>query len=209
MVRFSFTLLLVLNSSFLFSQIGLINDPDGYTNLRKEETTKSEILYQIKENEVFFFLEEFSDSESNWIQVYIPSINLYGYIHRSRLMSLEELPETDDDVSLTFEITNADSVDYGNYGDAYGLEIPLSMSFAISNMTLNWKGTSIPQEVSTFAGLYNMYFTKGTFTDNLKTYKNNDTYFIFQKCGDGAGYYEVVWVITDGKIIQRLAGTIY
>ena len=57
----------------IFSQIGLINDPDGFTNVRKGKTTKSEIIHQIKENEVFFINVEYLDLNSDWIKIWIPN----------------------------------------------------------------------------------------------------------------------------------------
>ena len=46
----------IVNSQKVIEQIGVINDPDGYTNARKEPLSSSAILFKILENEYFFIL---------------------------------------------------------------------------------------------------------------------------------------------------------
>ena len=60
-----------------------INDPDGYTNVRRYPTSKSSILYKIK-NEEEFFIEEY-DTNSLWLKVYSYNDQSPGWIHRSRI----------------------------------------------------------------------------------------------------------------------------
>ena len=36
------------------AQLAIINDPDGYTNVRAEPSGKSKIIHQVKENELFW-----------------------------------------------------------------------------------------------------------------------------------------------------------
>ena len=59
--------------------IAEIDDPDGYTNVRKEPISTSEIIYKIYEGESFFLL----DTSSLWWTVI--SKNDTGFIHRSRV----------------------------------------------------------------------------------------------------------------------------
>ncbi|MDC0249386.1 SH3 domain-containing protein [Flavobacteriales bacterium] len=58
---------------------GLINDPDGYTNVREGKSNKSEILYQIHEGEEFKIL----DNNGEWWLIEYNGDQ--GYIHNSRV----------------------------------------------------------------------------------------------------------------------------
>lgn len=65
-------------------QIGKINDPDGYTNVRKEPTTKSKVLFKILKNEYFYY--ENSDIK-DWCKV--TNMNgKSGFMHQSRIINL-------------------------------------------------------------------------------------------------------------------------
>ncbi|KQS94135.1 SH3 domain-containing protein [Chryseobacterium sp. Leaf394] len=59
-----------------------VNDPDGFTNLRKEKSTSSEILQQIKSGEQIQVL----DKSGDWLLVKTNEGN-QGYIHKSRIRS--------------------------------------------------------------------------------------------------------------------------
>ena len=87
-----------------FGQVAIIQDKDGYTNVRKNPGINSEVIYELKENEVFFydhansFVEE---KNSDWKYVKIPrndfsistSGNRYyqGFVHKSGIRPLTDL----------------------------------------------------------------------------------------------------------------------
>ena len=75
-------------------------------------------------------------------------------------------------------------------------------------MFLKWENKLIEQDQKFFNDLYNISFETGNYprtkNDKFSIYKNDDVYFIKQKCGDGAGFYEITWVVKDEKIIQRV-----
>ena len=59
-------LFLVANISLAQQRyIGQINDPDGYTNIRKSPNSKAEIIGKLLKNEYFFYTENSSD----WYEV--------------------------------------------------------------------------------------------------------------------------------------------
>lgn len=60
--------LICVTSFISYSQIGIIKDKDGYTNVRKATSIKSKIVYKLKENEAFWF----NDIGEDWIEVFIP-----------------------------------------------------------------------------------------------------------------------------------------
>lgn len=75
---------------FAFNQlsaqkIGIINDPDGYTNIRRSNGASFEVVGKIEEAEQFRY---FPDTEPNWwdietIPYYRTPLN--GFVHKSRI----------------------------------------------------------------------------------------------------------------------------
>ncbi len=66
------------------SEIGKINDPDGFSNLRTEPNSKSKILTKIKEDEYFFYNLK---NNSNWFKV--KDLNgRIGFLHKSRILKV-------------------------------------------------------------------------------------------------------------------------
>jgi len=75
----------LLFSELSAQKIGIINDPDGYTNIRSGQGMNYDIVGKINEADEFNY---FPDSESNWWAVEtIPRIGtpLKGYVHKSRI----------------------------------------------------------------------------------------------------------------------------
>jgi len=70
------------------SELGMINDPDRFVNVRADRSTDSEILFKIKEND-FFLCEPTTD---NWWKI----DNFYGktgFVHKSRIQLIKDLKE--------------------------------------------------------------------------------------------------------------------
>lgn len=84
--------ILISNSKMKFRRPGIINDKDGFTNIRKAPNINSEIITKFSTNELFFFTPV---SKSNWWPVYSdetsPSI---GYIYRNKVTYYDDFPES-------------------------------------------------------------------------------------------------------------------
>ncbi|MFN0202350.1 MAG: SH3 domain-containing protein [Bacteroidia bacterium] len=65
--------------------IAVINDPDGYTNVRNKPNLSGEIIDRLYEGETY----EVILSDKNWWSVKTHS-NVRGYVHKSRILILEE-----------------------------------------------------------------------------------------------------------------------
>jgi hypothetical protein len=61
----------------------VINDADGYTNVRKTPDLSSEVLFSIKKNEKF--LVEDNLQLSNWFKVFDHNGNFEGWIYKSKV----------------------------------------------------------------------------------------------------------------------------
>ena len=226
------TLILVFFTTLsIFGHVGLINDKDGFTNVRKGPSSNSEIIYKLNDWEVFIIDIEYLDLDSSCIKIWIKknkysiyngqpnSYDIYGFIHKSRLKLLDSLPlVSDPEVYLDFKISRADTnktMDTNfhtiNGQVPNGLEIPLVDSYEVESLRLLWKGQTVQVKKELFQDLYNVSSQEGDYNskgERFKTYLHNDRYYIEQSCADGAGYYMVIWVIENGEIRQRLADTI-
>lgn len=66
-----------------FLRPAIINDSDGYVNIRKEANANSKIVHKITTDKIFFFAQR---SKSNWYPVYkTESSPCIGYIHKSKI----------------------------------------------------------------------------------------------------------------------------
>ena len=63
---------------------GVINDPDGYTNVREDKSSKSEIVFKVYEGEEFEIID---DSDDNWWM--IKYNGKQGYIYWDRIDIIE------------------------------------------------------------------------------------------------------------------------
>ena len=78
-------LLLIMGINSFSQEVGLINDPDGFTFIRSETSSNSEILSKILEGDHFLY---FTDTSSNWWKVKYRNktdMLISGYVHNSRI----------------------------------------------------------------------------------------------------------------------------
>lgn len=215
-------LFFLLISFSSFGQLAIINDPDGYTNIREEPDGKSEVIHKVYDNQVFWIDYVEGVDEGDWIPAYIPKnmSSFYdsnqgmirGFIHKSRVRYLKKLKvpspseikfryqtksfekskhhiQLQDDKWVTF--IDGKSV-WGTDGEYPRTEI--------EGITAEINGKKIDIHRAFYSNLYECMNT-------FKFYKNGSTYFIHNWNSDGAGYYEVVWVLNEDGLIQRLLGT--
>lgn len=68
----------------------IINDPDGYTNVREGKSVNYAIITRIYENEVFY---AYPSSESSWYPV-ITINGTKGFVHNSRIKFIDTNPSS-------------------------------------------------------------------------------------------------------------------
>lgn len=79
---------------------GIINDADGYTNIRAGKGSNFEIVGKILENELFVY---YDSSDQNWLKVAITKCRcdepnriynrITGFVHRSRILNTDKLTQ--------------------------------------------------------------------------------------------------------------------
>lgn len=209
------------------SQVAIIKDVDGFTNVRKEANVNAEVLGKVEKNYVFWYDLETYNTEEDWILVSVPvdtfsisSTNtnddyLVGYIHKSRINPINKLtPAAVDEFSFSYQLSPFDSLGkviarsqnrwittiddkqvWGTDGD-----LPKTQ---VNGIIVHVNSKEFKIRKALFSDLYQC-------SEVVEMYKDYGCYFVFQNNSDGAGYYEIVWVITErGEVVQRLVGNMY
>lgn len=216
-------LLLIIFHQVANAQIAIIRDNDGYTNVRSEASVNSKSIYQIQENELFWYNED--GRKGDWIPVIIAEdkfsyqaiyrTNISGYIHYSRICPLMNLEKVKNDVIVfQFNTASFDSSNFVIEKNIDGVVVAIdgrnvwgtdggmptlyvdSVSFRINGIIKDFP-----------INLYNdLYQCKSDFI----IYRNGSDFILYNENSDGAGYYELAYLISqNGQVKQRLVGSIY
>ncbi|MDH3649696.1 MAG: hypothetical protein OEQ53_08430 [Saprospiraceae bacterium] len=204
-----------------FAQLAIIQDKDGYTNVRLEPYGQSEVIHMLYNDQVFWYDEDSIIGVSDWIRIYVPkdaySLNcqeqaaLEGYVHRSRIQPLDQLQKCQgDSLSFRYVIEPFDpehriidtegewivAIDGRSFWGTDGV-LPMTQ---IAEIQVNlWDARIHIPKV-----LYSDIFQSN---NDFDIYRREETFFIYNPNSDGAGYYEIVWVITKDGVQQRLVGS--
>tara|TARA_R110002050_G_scaffold158381_1_gene287659 strand:- start:146 stop:820 length:675 start_codon:yes stop_codon:yes gene_type:complete len=215
-------ILTVLAIQISFGQLATIQDPDGWTNVRKSPDGKSEIIQRVYENEVFWYDYEETDQEQEWISIYIPKNDyslgksepnyIVGFIHKSRLLPLEKLQVySGNNFTFEYELSAFDSTNR-IIDKQDGKWITAIDGRPIWGTDGNFPKTQVDNIKVIIDGqeieIHEVFYSDIYECDNgISIYKNGDTYFAHQWNSDGAGAYEIVWVLDKKGLKQRLVGT--
>lgn len=83
--------LILGNGNYLYRP-GIINDEDGYVNIRKEPSVKSAIVGKLYSLELFYFVPV---SDTNWYKVYDQGNGngkYLGYVHKKKIATFDMFP---------------------------------------------------------------------------------------------------------------------
>ena len=203
----------------------VINDKDGYVNVRKEKSVHSKVLKKLDNNTLIFVLEYDKAQEGNWIYA-----DNEGYIYNDRVKWIHNFPQIDKGIAkgntIVFEgkeiqvTLSTEKFDKSKHSFKYHKEyrdiiekidgkpffgtdgnMPKEAYKSIE-IKIRGKQVSIPQ--SAYSDLYepNLY------TDlNFVYYdKDSNNLYIVANNGDGAGAYMVCWQIEKGVYKGRKVG---
>ena len=223
------TKLLILTLLFwqvAFGQFALIADKDGFVNVRSAAGTSNEIIDTVHNGQIVFCLE----AENDWYPVDYDLSNKQksGYIHKSRVKFIEgfkKIPFTNitdstilfkqDTLSLAmakeaFHIKK-NKLQY-HKGDPQKNEVPYLEK--INNLKIWGTDGNVPKrqyvQVLLKLGNRKIYLPQeNLFEPNLNnTSINIDTQngiiYVTALNSDGAGAYDVLWIVEKGKYKQRI-----
>lgn len=107
-------------------QVAVINDPDGYTNVRAKPNVKANIVAKIVDGERFFFDVV---PGSNWVKVYrtADAPQYIGYMHNSRVKPIDgglsslngDNPSYDDEIDTGLAYDDEGDISYDELIDEY------------------------------------------------------------------------------------------
>ena len=224
-------LLFLLISSYTFAQVNenyffaVINDKDGYVNVRKEKSVHSRVLKKLDNNTLIFVFVYDKAHDGNWIYV-----DNEGYIYNDRVKWIEELPKVakgvekknaihfsgkDIQVALSTEKFDKSKHSFKYHKEYRDMiekidgkpfwgtdgEMPRE-EYKNIQIYINGKQVFIPK--SAYDDLYEPTF----YTENNSVYydKELDSYYIVATNSDGAGAYMVCWQTEKGDYKGRKIG---
>ena len=224
-------LLFFLISNVVFAQaieggaFAVINDKDGYVNVRKEKSVHSKVLKKLDNNTLIFVLEYDKAYYGNWIYA-----DNEGYIYNDRVKWIEKLPKIAKGITkgntIVFEgkeiqvTLSTEKFDKSKHSFKYHKEyrdiiekidgkpfwgtdgnMP-KREYKSIEVKIRGKQVSIPQ--SAYNDLYESYLY--TEFNSVHYDKDNDILYIVADNGDGAGAYMVCWQIEKGVYKGRKVG---
>ncbi|MFC6999826.1 SH3 domain-containing protein [Rufibacter roseus] len=212
---------LFLMNAVASAQVAIIQDKDGYTNVREKPNGQSNIIHRINNNEAFWYINDERKSDEEWVLVYIPknpyslgstqSDYIEGYIHTSRLKPLEKLqPYKGEDFSFKYLLEpfalNNRIVDRYNGAvtaiagrPVWGTDGDFPKT-QVKDLLVTIEGNKLDISKAFYCDLFEC-------TNTFNVYKSGDCYVVYQWNSDGAGAYQVVWVFTKNGLKQRLVGS--
>ena len=224
-------LLFFLINNVVFAQVieggafAVINDKDGYVNVRKEKSVHSKVLKKLDNNTLIFVLEYDKAQEGNWIYA-----DNEGYIYNDRVKWIHNFPQIGKGIAkgntIVFEgkeiqvVLSTEKFDKSKHSFKYHKEyrdiiekidgklfwgtdgnMP-KREYKSIEVKIRGKQVSIPQ--SAYNDLYESYLY--TEFNSVHYDKDNDILYIVALNGDGAGAYMVCWQIEKGVYKGRKVG---
>ena len=203
----------------------VINDKDGYVNVRKEKSVHSKVLKKLDNNTLIFVLEYDKAYYGNWIYA-----DNEGYIYNDRVKWIHNFPQIDKGIAkgntIVFEgkeiqvVLSTEKFDKDKHSFKYHKEyrdviekidgkpfwgtdgnMP-KREYKSIEVKIRGKQVSIPQ--SAYNDLYESYLY--TEFNSVHYDKDNDILYIVANNGDGAGAYMVCWQIEKGVYKGRKVG---
>jgi len=203
----------------------VINDKDGYVNVRKEKSVHSKVLKKLDNNTLIFVLEYDKAHDGNWIHP-----DYEGYIYNDRVKWIHNFPQIAKGIAkgntIVFEgkeiqvVLSTEKFDKSKHSFKYHKEyrdviekidgklfwgtdgnMP-KREYKSIEVKIRGKQVSIPQ--SAYNDLYESYLY--TEFNSVHYDKDNDILYIVANNGDGAGSYMVCWQIEKGVYKGRKVG---
>ena len=203
----------------------VINDKDGYVNVRKEKSVHRKVLKKLDNNTLIFVFVYDKADDGNWIHP-----DYEGYIYNDRVKWIHNFPQIAKGIAkgntIVFEgkeiqvVLSTEKFDKSKHSFKYHKEyrdviekidgklfwgtdgnMP-KREYKSIEVKIRGKQVSIPQ--SAYNDLYESYLY--TEFNSVHYVEDNDILYIVANNGDGAGAYMVCWQIEKGVYKGRKVG---
>ena len=203
----------------------VINDKDGYVNVRKEKSVHSKVLKKLDNNTLIFVLEYDKAYYGNWIYA-----DNEGYIYNDRVKWIEKLPKIAKGITkgntIVFEgkeiqvTLSTEKFDKSKHSFKYHKEYRDIIEKIdgkpfwgtdgnmpkreYKSIEVKIRGKQVPIPKSAYNDLHesSLYIE----FNSVHYDKDNDILYIVANNGDGAGSYMVCWQIEKGVYKGRKVG---
>jgi len=217
-------LFLLLNINLCFSQFGIINDLDGFVNVRSSSEKGNNIVDKLENGFIVFSFEP----DGNWANINYKKNGkeLAGYVYKNKIKYISEftkVPLKSNDngiVKLENQNIKIEIAETKFIKEKHNLKFyknNLHQLDKIDNMQIFGTDGNIPsrQYKSIKIGLKNSTLElpnvalKNLYEPNLENSQANydkvhDVLYITSSNSDGAGGYEIMWIIENGKYKNRI-----
>jgi hypothetical protein len=210
---------------FAQAQFGIVQDKDGYVNVRDEQSTSSKIVGKLNSNTIIPIFNEENEGlkNSNWLLVEYQA-EASGYIYKDRIKKIEDFetikPIKSSSNSIEFSISDykiqletqkfnpknhiitkeGELIHSIDGKDFYGSDGVLPQ-IEFKSFKLFFKGQEIIIPKDDYTNLYNLTLSEMKLTYN----KALNQYYLFGTFSDGAGVFDTIWVLENGKLIKHIA----
>jgi hypothetical protein len=230
------------------AQLAVIDDPDGFVNVREVGAIKSEIIGKLNSGDVVLYDSEnenqtwkniFYSPDQQIIYSYAENSKIIsnknyvtGFVHTSRIFPIEKLPQmnfkkgigyigNDDTIRLfiktrPFNIKshkilmtgdgcincNKKFVDKIDGRKPWGVDGNLPAK-EIYNILLTINGKAVMMPIESYNDIYEPGLMLSVHYD-----KYGRIYLYMPNNSDGAGGYDIVWVVYQGQLIKRYVDSI-
>ncbi|MCU0352441.1 MAG: SH3 domain-containing protein [Cytophagales bacterium] len=218
----STAILLLIPWSFAAAQyLAIVKDKDGYVNVREGRGTDTKVVGRILEGDAFLYLEP---EKSEWYEIFYSTgkDHITGYIHKSRVVPINQLPRVrdrkvssnqvvivNDSISFSISKTAFDAKNHkiGKTNSSFVSTIdgvrPSGVDgglpkFEIKEFVLEINGRQITIPKQAYSDLFEPNF------EYLNVCFFKDRMYIYMPLNsDGAGGYEAVWIFRNGQYLKR------
>lgn len=220
-------ILLLISFQLYFSQFYIVNDKDGFVNVREKDNPNSKIIARLNNGEIVHSYEDFFENKGNWLSVdfnFTKNDFKTGFIYKDRLINIYQyekitmqtksnevvLKNKNIEIKITekkFQKKNHSFSFHQNYKDIitkidgqdyYGTDGYLpKIEYSQIHISINGKTFNLPKEA-----LKNI-FEPNLFSTTAHYDLENDILYIESLNSDGAGSYEILWIIEKGKFKKR------
>ncbi|MEM6803168.1 MAG: hypothetical protein AAF696_17310 [Bacteroidota bacterium] len=224
-MKYLYILLLLIASSEVFPQsnLAIINDPDGYTNVRSGPGGNTKVLGKIFEGEIFWIETEKYRKGSWWtIMCNCKEGFIEGYMHKSRILALDDYPKFHmsdsrentlkleaDELEIIFTVKSFDTQAHEilKREDGSVEKIDGATPYGVDGSIPTKELIDVLIETEEGAWHLSQDDIKSIFEPNLSrtwVYRlSEDRMFMVMENSDGAGFYTVIWEISKHDLENR------